>query len=220
MLFTCSVADLPRYRHTTCWLITRFAGRVPRASYDEWVPDLAPSRDLHHRWSHDWRPLKSPSLWWTSRYLPAWARSKTLDPAYKTAIQRAAELSLTGDLTLACWCRDETHCHRSLVAHAVRTHLGTPSDPAHPLPERQIITTVLTHRPLARLLAVLSVSPPLTTTEIQPPPETRTRTLRTLRTLEQLGLVVRDQTLQPPWSITELGSAVWANILLRGNHPS
>ena len=223
VLFTCSVADLSRYRHTTCWLITRYAGRVPRANYDEWVPDLAPSRDLHHCWSHEWRPLQDPSHWWASRYLPAWARSKTLDPSYKAAIQRAAELSLTDDLTLACWCPDETHCHRSLVAHAVRTYRtyqSMPSDPTHPLPERQIITTVLTHRPLWHLLAALSVSPPLTTTEIQTHPGTRTRTLRTLRTLEQLGLIVRDQPLHPHWSITDLGAAVWTNVLLRGNHPS
>ena len=210
MLYTCSVQDLPQYRHATCWLVCHYAGRVPRTAYDEWVPDLAPSRGLHHRWAHNWRPLRDPALWWVRHYLPAWSAEKTLDPAYAAAIDRAAALSRHSNLALACWCLDESHCHRSLVATAVRQHPA----PTLPLPDRHIVTTVAASWTATHFLATLAAVPALTSADLQGD-ASRTKVLRALRSLEHLGLVVRDTASSPNWSITDAGRAVWAAVLLR-----
>jgi len=97
-------------------LIARYPGRIPRTCYEEWIPDLAPSRDLHSRWKV-WRETEPD--WWAQHYQPAWTMEKERDAAYHAALQGVAALSMRSDVVLACWCAGEAHCHRSLVLRDV-----------------------------------------------------------------------------------------------------
>lgn len=116
MLHLCSVRDLQLHEGRIRWVIARYPGRIARTKYEAWVPSLSPSRDLHSRWKV-WR-VEDPD-WWAHHYCPAWREEKAGDSSYLEAVRRAASVAQHSDLVLACWCADETCCHRSLVARDV-----------------------------------------------------------------------------------------------------
>ncbi len=93
---------------------------VPRAEYaardyyDLWLPELAPSADLFA-----WARAKtlSDARWRTfaKRY-----RSEMGRPAAQRLIALLAALSLRQNLSVGCYCGDESRCHRSILRELLR----------------------------------------------------------------------------------------------------
>ena len=87
-------------------LKTDFASRD---FYDVWLPELAPSSPVV-TWalSEPWTPGR-----WSTYVRRYHAEMRT--PAVQHLIATLAALSRTTNLSVGCYCEDETHCHRSLL---------------------------------------------------------------------------------------------------------
>ena len=80
-----------------------------RNYYDAWLPELAPSADLVS-WA-----LSEPfddKRW--ARYEKAY-RSQMREPSAQRLIAMLAALSHQTNLSVGCYCENETRCHRSIL---------------------------------------------------------------------------------------------------------
>ena len=80
-----------------------------RDFFDVWMPELAPSGDLVS-WALS-EPF-TPKRW--ARYAKAY-RSQMGKPPASRLITLLASLSHHSNLSVGCYCEDETKCHRSLL---------------------------------------------------------------------------------------------------------
>jgi uncharacterized protein YeaO (DUF488 family) len=80
-----------------------------RNFYDVWVPDVAPSESLLKRAKE---AVDDPKRWkrFASRY-----RSEMKRPEARRLLDLLAALSHTTDLSVGCYCADESRCHRSVL---------------------------------------------------------------------------------------------------------
>jgi uncharacterized protein YeaO (DUF488 family) len=77
--------------------------------YDVWMPELAPSERLR-TWVMS-KPI-APARWvaFARRY-----RAEMRAPAAQRLVALLAALSSTTNLSVGCYCEDESHCHRSVL---------------------------------------------------------------------------------------------------------
>ena len=80
-----------------------------RDYFDVWLPELAPSAPLVS-WalSEPWTPQRWAA--YRRRYLQEMRR-----PAARRLIVLLAALSQRTDISIGCYCKDETRCHRTLL---------------------------------------------------------------------------------------------------------
>jgi uncharacterized protein YeaO (DUF488 family) len=94
---------------------------VPRSEhaardfYDVWLPELAPSerlvkQALAARDERSWRAF-------TRRY-----RAEMKRPEARRLLSLLAALSQRTDLSVGCYCADESRCHRSVLRTLLREH--------------------------------------------------------------------------------------------------
>ena len=74
-----------------------------RDYYDLWLPDLAPSKKLIARAQRDFEG-----------FVKAY-RKEMSAPAAERLLELLARLSHQSDLSVGCYCEDESRCHRSLL---------------------------------------------------------------------------------------------------------
>ena len=84
---------------------TEFASRD---FYDAWFPELSPSQPLVNQalaaeTDHEW-----------SAFVRAFRR-ELATPAARHAVELLAALSHTTNLSVGCYCADESRCHRSVL---------------------------------------------------------------------------------------------------------
>ena len=87
----------------------RKADFARRDFFDVWTPELAPSGPVVSR---------TRSEPWTAKRWSAFARryrSEMSKPAAQRLIALLAALSRTTNLSVGCYCEDESRCHRSLL---------------------------------------------------------------------------------------------------------
>lgn len=77
--------------------------------FDQWLPELAPSAALVS-WglSEPWTPARWNRF--ARRY-----RTEMKVPDKRRLIELLAALSKRTNLSVGCYCEDESHCHRSLL---------------------------------------------------------------------------------------------------------
>jgi uncharacterized protein YeaO (DUF488 family) len=80
-----------------------------RDFFDVWMPELAPSAELVS-WALS-EPF-NPTRW--ARYAKSY-RSQMRKPPASRLIALLAQLSHQSNLSVGCYCADETKCHRSLL---------------------------------------------------------------------------------------------------------
>lgn len=80
-----------------------------RGYFDAWLPELAPSAPLVS-WALS-KPF-TPARWaaYARRY-----RREMREPAAQRLLAVLAALSTRTNLSVGCYCEDESHCHRSLL---------------------------------------------------------------------------------------------------------
>jgi uncharacterized protein YeaO (DUF488 family) len=83
-----------------------------RDYYDVWLPDLAPSAPLVDLALHggNWATF-------TRKY-----RSEMRKPEADRLLTLLAALSHTTNLSVGCYCEDETRCHRSVLRELLAEH--------------------------------------------------------------------------------------------------
>jgi|SRR5215813_4275469 len=80
-----------------------------RDFFDLWLPELAPSAPLvKYALSQPFTPKRWGS--YSRRY-----RAEMKQPAAARLIALFAALSRRTDLSIGCYCEDQSHCHRSLL---------------------------------------------------------------------------------------------------------
>ena len=89
-----------------------------RDFYDVWVPELAPSAGL----LKEGQAAGSERAWSTfvKRY-----RREMAAPDKVHLLRLLAALSATSDLSVGCYCADESHCHRSILRELLVEHGAT-----------------------------------------------------------------------------------------------
>jgi uncharacterized protein YeaO (DUF488 family) len=80
-----------------------------RNFYDAWLPELAPS-DTLLAWARS-RPF-TPARW--QQFARRYRREMKL-PAAQRLLVLIAVLSQHTNLSVGCYCEDETHCHRRVL---------------------------------------------------------------------------------------------------------
>lgn len=83
--------------------------RAVRDFYDAWVPDLAPSEAL-------------VALAQKAADAGAW---QTFVRRYRAEMKLLAALSRDTNLSVGCYCEDESRCHRSVLRELLREHGAT-----------------------------------------------------------------------------------------------
>ncbi|MEW6681310.1 MAG: DUF488 family protein [Nitrospirota bacterium] len=81
--------------------------------YDVWLPNLAPSPDLIKLA----QAAVSPQDWqaFARKY-----RAEMAQPENARVLDVIAALSHTADFSVGCYCRNEAHCHRSVLRELLR----------------------------------------------------------------------------------------------------
>ena len=87
--------------------------------YDVWLPELAPSAPLlSEATSEPFTPARWASF--ERRYLKEMRR-----PEADRLLALLAALSATTNLSVGCYCEDESRCHRSLLRRLLAEHGAT-----------------------------------------------------------------------------------------------
>src|SRR5688500_12052777 len=87
-----------------------------RDYFDLWLPDLAPSASLFS---------SAVSKPWTDARWRTFARryhAEMKKPAQQRLLALLAALSQETNLSVGCYCEDESHCHRSLLRELLQDH--------------------------------------------------------------------------------------------------
>jgi uncharacterized protein YeaO (DUF488 family) len=87
-----------------------------RNYFDVWLPELAPSAPLV---SWLFSQAITPQRWarYTKRY-----RKEMREPAASRLIALLAALSSQTNFSVGCYCKDEHHCHRSILKKLLLEH--------------------------------------------------------------------------------------------------
>jgi uncharacterized protein YeaO (DUF488 family) len=95
---------------------------VPKAEwakrdfFDLWFPALAPSEGLLKKTRGQ---LLDPRTW--KQFARSYRKEMT-QPEQRRLLELLALMSRATNLSVGCYCEDETHCHRSLLRELLREH--------------------------------------------------------------------------------------------------
>ena len=84
--------------------------------YDAWLPELAPSISLLQRFK---ALPDTPQNW--KRFMQRYTQEMEKPPAVRI-LKLLALLSLDADFSVGCYCRNESHCHRSTLRTLLEKH--------------------------------------------------------------------------------------------------
>lgn len=91
------------------------AEHASRDFYDVWLPDLAPSEAL----VKEALQITDPEAW---RLFERRYRAEMKRPEAARLLALLAALSRQTDLSVGCYCADESHCHRSVLRKLLAEH--------------------------------------------------------------------------------------------------
>lgn len=113
MIRITTINNLKRDSNTTCYAIVRSIKSCP--TWVTQLPTLAPSNQLLHEYLN----LRDNGLWNTETfhkdYVPKFLKEMKLNAT--TTLNMLYKLDKLGhNISLGCFCKDESLCHRSIVA--------------------------------------------------------------------------------------------------------
>jgi len=104
----------------------RVEDRFHKGYFQVWIPLLAPSRALYSAY----RQQTISQAQFARRYL-----REMKNPESKQAISLVAAMCRTARVNLGCFCKDDSKCHRSLLADLIRkAEADLPPSP-EPMPQ-------------------------------------------------------------------------------------
>jgi uncharacterized protein YeaO (DUF488 family) len=91
------------------------AEHASRDFYDVWLPDLAPSESL----VREALQASDERAW--QRFVRRY-RAEMKRPEASRLLALLAALSRQTNLSVGCYCADQTHCHRSVLKELLQEH--------------------------------------------------------------------------------------------------
>jgi uncharacterized protein YeaO (DUF488 family) len=90
------------------------AERKKRDLYDIWLPLLAPSAELL-AWAkkHGFPQADNVTAW--KKFSERFAKEMSSSAEKREALKMVAALAKRTDISVGCYCADESHCHRSVL---------------------------------------------------------------------------------------------------------
>lgn len=122
MLYTGSFRDINPDKYDQIWLVVRkLMSPVKNTKGNIYhIDTIAPSQKL----LYDTLEMKRKKTWnqetFDKIYAPRYLK-EMLEIEPMLQLQKLAELSKTQDILIACYCKDENLCHRSLIKQIVDT---------------------------------------------------------------------------------------------------
>lgn len=133
MLIVTDIRNIGRTQADKKFAIVRSLTR-PIAGVDQWA-DLSPSRELFREYlklrdAGKWNPEAFESIY-VPRFL---AEMRT--PRAQAALAKLHGMAMNSNIAVACFCSDETMCHRHIVASllaaaGVEVRMKTPVNPRY-----------------------------------------------------------------------------------------
>jgi uncharacterized protein YeaO (DUF488 family) len=90
------------------------AERKKRDLYDVWLPLLAPSPELLSWAKKQGFPESDNEKAWTS-FSQRYGKEMSASAEKREALKMMALLAKRTDVSIGCYCADESHCHRSVL---------------------------------------------------------------------------------------------------------
>ena len=90
------------------------AERKKRDLYDVWLPLLAPSAELLAWAKKQGFPQADNATAW-KKFSERFAREMSASAEKREALKMVAALAERTDISIGCYCADESHCHRSVL---------------------------------------------------------------------------------------------------------
>lgn len=122
MLYTGSFRDINPDKYDQIWLVVRkLMSPIKNTKGNIYhIDTIAPSQKL----LYDTLEMKRKKTWnqetFDKIYAPRYLKEMLeIEPVLQ--LQKLAELSKTQDILIACYCKDENLCHRSLIKQIVDT---------------------------------------------------------------------------------------------------
>ena len=122
MLYTGSFRDINPDKYDQIWLVVRkLMSPIKNTKGNIYhIDTIAPSQKL----LYDTLEMKRKKTWnqetFDKIYAPRYLK-EMLEIEPMLQLQKLAELSKTQDVLIACYCKDENLCHRSLIKQIVDT---------------------------------------------------------------------------------------------------
>ncbi len=96
-----------------CWIIVRSLKACPRGALH--VPRLSPAPALFRDYLTAARAGKYGPAWFQENYVPRFVEQMAEDMEARKLLDRLYREGRDRDVLLACFCTDESTCHRSIV---------------------------------------------------------------------------------------------------------
>jgi uncharacterized protein YeaO (DUF488 family) len=90
------------------------AERKKRDLYDVWLPLLAPSAELL-AWAKKQGFPQTDNITAWKKFSERFAREMSASAEKREALKMVALLARRTDVSIGCYCADESHCHRSVL---------------------------------------------------------------------------------------------------------
>lgn len=117
MIYVLSYEEMQKVTADEKWLVTRTTAgkKIEPASHIRHIKALAPSQELFNKYL-DWRAKKE----WSSRkfekeYKPQFLEELLASPVAKNNLNYLYVVGKTKDIVIACFCKDSSTCHRTLI---------------------------------------------------------------------------------------------------------
>jgi len=107
------ISDVGKRPNEESWLIVRSLKQCPTGAIH--VPLLSPSRGLFYKYLDAKKAGQYDQNWFQENYVTRFLREITSNMESRKLLDRLYHESKDRDFLLACFCADETTCHRSIV---------------------------------------------------------------------------------------------------------
>lgn len=113
MLHLGRISDISR-DYDENWLIVRSVKQVPRNAVQ--VSALSPSTSLFYKYMDAKKAGRFDGAWFQSVYVPTFLREVITNQDARSLLNQLYAESRRKSILLACFCPNESLCHRSIVA--------------------------------------------------------------------------------------------------------
>lgn len=108
------ISDIDAQLYDENWLIVRSLKSLPAGAVHR--PELSPSRSLFFKYLDVKKIGQFNEPWFQQVYVPTFLKELIQDRQNFLLLDQLYRDSFTKNILLACFCTDETLCHRSIVA--------------------------------------------------------------------------------------------------------
>lgn len=118
MLKVGNISQLNEHQYDENWLIVRKPDEIP--AYVKHVPRLSPSPELFRKYRETYHAGEFNQEFFEQVYAPQFLKELAEDEQAIEILDELVAASYEKDIFLACYCEDESMCHRSIIAGVLK----------------------------------------------------------------------------------------------------